>query len=69
MCNTDIREAIKKAGLRQWMIADKMGMSETTFCRILRKELSEEQKKEILEVVLRSADRERSCLNSERRFN
>lgn len=56
MCNTDIREAIKKAGLRQWMIADKMGMSETTFCRILRKELSEEQKKEILEVVSRSAD-------------
>ena len=42
MCNTAIRNAIQSAGVRHWMVADKLGVSETTFCRMLRKELSED---------------------------
>ena len=51
MCNTAIRNAIQSAGVRHWMVADKLGVSETTFCRMLRKELSEDRKKEVLEAV------------------
>ncbi len=51
MCNMDVRDAIKRAGLRHWMIADRMGISESTFCKIMRKELPEERKNEILRAI------------------
>lgn len=51
MCNMAIRSAIQNAGIRHWMVADKLGVSETTFCRMLRKELPENRKKEVLEAV------------------
>ena len=51
MCNTAIRSAIQSAGVRHWMVADKLGVSETTFCRMLRKELTEERRKEVLKAV------------------
>ena len=51
MCNMAIRSAIQNAGIRHWMVADKLGVSETTFSRMLRKELPENRKKEVLEAV------------------
>ena len=54
MCNTAIRNAIQNAGVRHWMVADKLGVSETTFCRMLRKELPVERRKEVLEAVERA---------------
>lgn len=44
MCNADIRTEIKKSGLYHWQVAEVMKISESTFCRILRKELPPEKK-------------------------
>jgi predicted XRE-type DNA-binding protein len=49
--NIDIREAIKKANFPQWMIADRMGVTDTTFSRWLRKELAEDKKQEIFNLI------------------
>lgn len=52
MCNIDIRSEIKNAGLRHWQVAEQMKVSECTFCRILRRELSPE-KKEVVRAAIR----------------
>lgn len=44
MCNADIRLEIKESGLYHWQIAETMKISESTFCRILRRELPPEKK-------------------------
>lgn len=49
--NSEIRAKIRKAGLTQWQIADALGVCENTFCRMLRYELPEEKKKEILALI------------------
>ena len=51
MCNTDIRNEIKKTGIYHWQVADASGVAENTFCRMLRKELPDEKKKEILRAI------------------
>ena len=42
--NTDIRKAAKESGVFLWEIADKLGVSEPTVNRYLRKEMSDSQK-------------------------
>lgn len=49
--NTDIRTAIKEKQLCQYQVAEKIGISEFTFVRWLRKELSEERKQQILTAI------------------
>lgn len=49
--NQDIRQAIKKANLKHWEVAELIGLSETTLVRKLRKELPEEEKKNILKII------------------
>lgn len=49
--NVEIRKALSKANIKQWELAEMMQIAETTLCRKLRKELPEEKKKEILELI------------------
>lgn len=49
--NLDIRAAAKSAGVFLWEIADKLGVSEPTFIRSLRKELSDAQKTRVLAAI------------------
>ena len=49
--NLEIREAITKSGLTQWEVARRLGIGETTFCRMLRTELSDAKKKEVLNAI------------------
>ena len=49
--NTDIRAAIKKSKLCQYQVAEKIGISEFTFVRWLRKELTEERKRQIFAAI------------------
>jgi len=49
--NTDIRAAIKESKLCQYQVAEKIGISEFTFVRWLRKELSEERKQQIFTAI------------------
>ena len=41
MQNLKIRELIKKSRLKHYEIAEELGINETSFSRLLRKELSE----------------------------
>lgn len=51
MANTEIRQAMKEAGLSQWQLGDLVGCSENTIQRKLRKELPEDMKQHFLEVI------------------
>lgn len=49
--NTEIRVAAKKTGVYLYNIADRLGVSENTLTRLLRRELSVEKKTEILRLI------------------
>lgn len=51
MCNITIRSAAKDAGVRLWQIADRLGMNDGNFSRLLRKELPEERQRQLLEII------------------
>lgn len=53
MKNVDIRRAAAGSGVRLWQIADALGMTDGNFSRKLRKELSQEEKQMILEIIER----------------
>lgn len=49
--NKEIREAMKKKGISQFDIAKHYNVCENTIFRMLRNELSEEKKNELLNVI------------------
>ncbi len=49
--NEDIRAALASAGFKQWQLADRIGMPETSLCRLLRYELPENKKKILLDTL------------------
>lgn len=51
MTNVEIRVEMTKKGLKQWELAQLLGISESTFCRKLRKEIPEDEKQKILELI------------------
>ena len=51
MANADIRNAIKKKNVYQYQVAEKLGVTEWTLVRWLRKEVPEELKQKILKTV------------------
>lgn len=51
MKNKEIREAAKKAGIKLWQIAEKLGISEPTMTRKLRCELADEEQQRILNII------------------
>ncbi len=51
MKNADIREEVKNAGLKLWQIADKLGITDASFSRKLRKELNAEEKARIRAII------------------
>lgn len=53
MYNREIREAAKRAGVHLWQVAEECGMNDGNFSRKLRKELPQEEKQNILEIINR----------------
>lgn len=51
MPNEEIKEALYKTGLKQWELADLLGIHEITLCKKLRHELPGKEKKEILSLI------------------
>ena len=51
MKNLEIRQAIKAARLMQYEVAAQIGISEYTLCKWLRKELTEEQREQVLSAI------------------
>lgn len=51
IANKEIRDAARDAGVRLWQIAERIGMNDGNFSRKLRRELPDQEKKEILEII------------------
>lgn len=51
MKNQEIRNKAKQNGVKMWMIADALGIADTTFCRKLRRELPTEETARILDII------------------
>ncbi len=49
--NSDVRKAARKNGVYLYEIADTLGVSEPTFNRWLRKEMTEERKSEAFKAI------------------
>mgnify|MGYP000081856792 FL=1 len=56
MSNFDVRFAASNAGVKLWQIADALGMADSNFSRKLRKELPDDEKAKILEIIRRIAE-------------
>ena len=53
--NRDIKELIKSKNLRSWMVAEKLGILDNSFSRMLRYPLTENKRAEILEAIDKAA--------------
>lgn len=51
MVNTEIRIKLAAKGVKQYQVAECIGIADTSFSRKLRKELSEEEKLRILSII------------------
>ena len=51
MCNADIRSEAKQAGIFLYAIADRLGVSEPTMTRLLRRELPIDKKQQIKGII------------------
>lgn len=51
MNNVDIRQTAKKSGVKLWQIADSLGIADSNFSKRLRRELPDEEKSKIFEVI------------------
>lgn len=62
MCNKEIREVAKKAGVRLWQVAEVCGINDGNFSRKLRRELPQEEKEKILAVIHRLAKEKQEAI-------
>ena len=67
MANQIIREELKARGVRQWQLADALGISEQTMVRRLRFELDEETQFEMLTKIDELAKRKEGSLEFTRK--
>ena len=51
MTNQDVRNYAKSKGVRLWQIAEALHINDGNFSRRLRKELTEVQKQEIIQII------------------
>lgn len=49
--NIKIRNALKLKNMKQWQLAEILGISENTLYRMLRKELPEEEQNRIVTII------------------
>lgn len=59
MANKKIRDAAKRMGVPLWAVADRLGVSEPTMTRKLRRELSEADTERII-VIMEKIKEERA---------
>ena len=55
MCNKEIRNAAKSAGVCLWQVAAAYGINDGNFSRKLRQELPKEEKEKLLAIIDRLA--------------
>ena len=52
MCNQEIRNAAKENGVKLWQVAERIGINDSNFSRKLRKELSDDERKKVLGIIM-----------------
>ena len=55
MCNRDLRDEMRIANVRQWEVAEAIGVSEMTMVKWLRKELDDSKKAPVREGISKAA--------------
>jgi hypothetical protein len=60
MCNKDLRDEMRIANVRQWEVADAIGISEMTMVKWLRKELGAEKKALVREGIAKAAQQKKN---------
>lgn len=60
MHNTDIRAAAKQNGVYLYAIAERLGISEPTMTRLLRRELPTDKKEQITSIIAEIAAEQRN---------
>ncbi len=60
MCNKDLRDEMRIANVRQWEVADAIGISEMTMVKWLRKELDAEKKALVREGIAKAAQQKKN---------
>ena len=51
MKNLDIRDYARIKDIKLWQIAEELGICDSNFSRLLRRELTEDKKKEIFAII------------------
>lgn len=51
MANEDIRKSLRNNNIKYWKVANEYGITDGNFSRKLRKELSNEEKKKIFDII------------------
>lgn len=49
--NEDIKNIAKENNIRLWRVAERLGVSDSNFSRMLRYKLSKEDRKKILKII------------------
>ncbi len=65
MCNADIRAVAKQNGVYLYAIADKLGVSEPTMTRLMRRELPEEKKTQLKEIIAEIAAEQQNNVDTQ----
>ena len=55
MCNKDLRDEMRIANVRQWEVAEAIGISEMTMVKWLRRELDDHKKALVREGIAKAA--------------
>ena len=61
--NKEVRDAMYKSGVKQWELAEAVGLAESTMCRRFRKEFDAEEKEYLLSVIAELATKPRTTQN------
>lgn len=51
MKNKDIREALAKANMKYWQLAERLGINDGNLSRKLRREIVGEEKERIMQII------------------
>jgi len=62
--NMEIRTAAKRAGVRLWQVAERVGVNDGNFSRKLRRELPPDERDKILEIINELAVERAGCRNA-----
>ncbi len=49
--NKDLKRLAAGRGVKQWQIAERLGLREETFCRLLRKPLKPDMREKVIKII------------------